>query len=64
MTSLKVVIPVKTGVQMACNCLKRLDSDFRQKHRKGNPRLSEGLRDVRETTTIKKQTILIWKAEP
>jgi len=28
MNSQKVVTPVKTGVQMLCNCLKRLDSGF------------------------------------
>ena len=26
----KIVTPVKTGVQMVCNCLKRLDSGFRR----------------------------------
>jgi len=30
MNSQKVVTPVKTGVQMACNSLKRLDSGFRR----------------------------------
>jgi len=30
MHSYKVVTPVKTGVQMVCNCLKRLDSGFRR----------------------------------
>jgi hypothetical protein len=30
MNSQKVVTPVKTGVQVLCNCLKRLDSGFRR----------------------------------
>jgi hypothetical protein len=30
MNSQKVVTPVKTGVQMVCNCLKGLDSGFRR----------------------------------
>jgi hypothetical protein len=34
--SQKVVTPVKTGVQMVCNCLKRLDSGFRRNDGKEN----------------------------
>ncbi|MFO7971664.1 MAG: hypothetical protein R6U40_07920 [Desulfobacterales bacterium] len=34
MNSQKVVTPVKTGVQMLCNCLKILDSGFRRNDRK------------------------------
>ena len=34
---LKVVTPVKTGVQMVCNCLKGLDSSLRRNDGKRKP---------------------------
>jgi hypothetical protein len=40
----KVVTPVKTGIQMVCNCLKRLDSGFRLSVRRTQTGRNDGKR--------------------
>ena len=58
MTSLKVVTPVKTGVQDLCNKLKRLDSPINRKMTKnGNFRL------FTSPSKLSQKTQIIFKKE-